>query len=196
MNNYSSRPSDILPLLVVVGGLTLTAVLFLNESEDTTAVSEPVPAQVQIEQQDPAQPLLQDGVLQESAPQQNQQSENQLVFIDKAFTTLSRWQAPELRPLLARSTTQAVNDEQLQYVLSVLQTKLGGLVSYDNPVSVPVAVSGTAATDVSNDSLRSYRFVAHYTEGDAMVSLVLQEAQGSFSLYHFDIQMHQGIALR
>jgi hypothetical protein len=25
---------------------------------------------------------------------------------------------------------------------------------------------------------------------------VLQEAQGSFSLYHFDIQMHQGIALR
>lgn len=194
MNNYSSRPSDILPLLVVVGGLTLTAVLFLNESEDTTVVSEPVPAQVQVEQQDPAQPLLQGDALQESAPQQNQQSENQLVFIDKAFTTLSRWQAPEVRPLLAPSTTQAVDDEQLQYVLSVLQTKLGGLVSYDNPVSVPVAVP--AAADMSNDSLRSYKFVAHYTEGDAMVSLVLQEAQGSFSLYHFDIQMHQGIALR
>lgn len=186
MHNPTSRHVSLFPALVLC--LVAIGSVFLFTRDDGLNT----PSSLLVEPASAVVPTTTPAPLPQIAGPTRQGYE-QLLFIDKAFTTLSRWQPDEVRHLLAPATARAVNDEQLQHVLNVLQTQLGGLVSYENPVAVPVSVP--AAPWVNGEpvpSLTSYEFVAHYTEGDARVSLVLQRAQDGISLYHFEIQMNQG----
>lgn len=197
MNDRISRPSDFLPVVFFLTVATIAGYFLLQADEEVRSV--PL-AETRVDTQDvndttratveeTTSVALRTDVPQEPTAPEGSQT-NMLTYMDNAFTTLSRWQPAEVRPLLSPSTAQAVNDEQLGYVLDVLQNRLGGLVSYETPAAVPMTPSEQARTD--DASLHGYKFEAHYTEGEAVVNLVLEETPTGFSLYHFDIEMKQG----
>lgn len=98
-------------------------------------------------------------------------------FIEEVMPKLSTWDLATHRLYSTHESNERINDEDLTRSLKWL-SKLGSLVSIEKP----------KLTGVMNDNFITYDFVAHYKNGDAGISMQIEDDNGKFLINEFHVE--------
>ncbi len=106
-------------------------------------------------------------------------------YVEQVLPQLSEWDLDTTKALLDEEALSRVTDERLEQMLEHL-SRIGTLQGFDKPRFKSTSTAMT--TGAVEKQVVTYLVKAHYSSGEAEVTLSMIDRNGGYSLLHFNFQ--------
>ncbi len=117
--------------------------------------------------------------------QSSQYDDSVIPYIQKVLPELSTWDTEIVKQYMAPEVLQTVTTENLQDIMKAL-AQIGELQSIDKMKFKKKATG--RADDLVQQPVITYIVNAHYSTGEATVTLSLLDKGGVYEVYHFNFE--------